>query len=71
MATTDKKPSYKIKSDPVLQTRDSIEAQTAAFLQAGGRIQQIANGISGRTEAVEPRPAATANKKATPPKAGE
>ncbi|MEZ1441192.1 hypothetical protein QVM41_33720, partial [Pseudomonas shirazica] len=30
-----------------VETRESIEAQVAAFLQAGGEIQKIAQGVSG------------------------
>jgi hypothetical protein len=53
---TQKKTTYKTKSDPVLETRLSIEEQTAAFLQGGGRIQRIANGVSGRVETTEAKP---------------
>lgn len=33
---------------PAVETRESIEAQVAAFLQAGGEIQKIAKGVSGQ-----------------------
>ena len=37
------------KPAPAVETRESIEAQIAAFLQGGGEIQQIAKGVSGQT----------------------
>ena len=37
------------KPAPAVETRESIEAQIAAFLQAGGEIQQIDRGVSGQT----------------------
>lgn len=36
------------KPDPAVETRESLEAQVAAFLSGGGEIQQIAKGISGQ-----------------------
>lgn len=33
---------------PAVETRESIEAQVAAFLNSGGEIQQIAKGVSGQ-----------------------
>lgn len=36
------------KPEPAMETRESIEAQVAAFLQNGGEIQQIAKGVSGQ-----------------------
>ncbi|HCF4926952.1 TPA: hypothetical protein ACRNJL_006717, partial [Pseudomonas aeruginosa] len=36
------------KPAPAVETRESIEAQVAAFLQAGGEIQKIAKGVSGQ-----------------------
>ncbi|WP_437883055.1 hypothetical protein [Pseudomonas sp. LRF_L74] len=37
------------KPQPAVETRESIEAQIAAFLNSGGEIQQIAKGVSGQT----------------------
>ena len=37
------------KPAPAVETRESIEAQIAAFLQGGGEIQQIAKGVSGQS----------------------
>ncbi|MBU3056791.1 MULTISPECIES: hypothetical protein [Pseudomonas] len=38
----------KPKQEPAVETRESIEAQVAAFLQSGGTIQEIAGGVSGQ-----------------------
>ncbi|WP_263145316.1 hypothetical protein [Pseudomonas sp. RIT-PI-AD] len=38
----------KSKPAPAVETRESIEAQVAAFLNAGGEIQQVAKGVSGQ-----------------------
>ncbi|MDH1261889.1 MULTISPECIES: hypothetical protein [unclassified Pseudomonas] len=39
----------KPKPAPAVETSASIDAQVAAFLKAGGEIQQIAKGVSGQT----------------------
>jgi hypothetical protein len=39
-------------SSPAVETRESIEAQIAAFLKGGGEIQQIARGVSGQAPGV-------------------
>lgn len=36
------------KPAPAVETRESIEAQVAAFLQGGGEIQQVERGVSGQ-----------------------
>ena len=36
------------KPAPGVETRESIEAQVAAFLQSGGEIQQVERGVSGQ-----------------------
>ncbi len=36
------------KPVPAVETRESIEAQVAAFLQSGGEIQQVERGVSGQ-----------------------
>ncbi|MBM7060639.1 hypothetical protein JQX08_07945 [Pseudomonas sp. UL073] len=38
----------KPKPPPAVETRESIEAQVAAFLKSGGEIQEIARGVSGQ-----------------------
>ncbi|HBX56111.1 MAG TPA: hypothetical protein DEH10_12095 [Pseudomonas sp.] len=38
----------KSKPAPAVETSASIDAQIAAFLNAGGEIQQIAKGVSGQ-----------------------
>lgn len=38
----------KVKQEPAQATHESLQAQVAAFLQAGGEIQQIAKGVSGQ-----------------------
>ncbi|UVE18947.1 hypothetical protein NVV93_06040 [Pseudomonas sp. LS44] len=40
--------SSKPKPAPAVETRESLEAQMAAFLQSGGEIQEIARGVSGQ-----------------------
>ncbi|GGK55210.1 hypothetical protein [Amphritea balenae] len=45
----------KPKKPAASETHDSIEEQTAAFLKAGGEIQQIAKGVSGRDNDAGPR----------------
>ncbi|SDH90975.1 hypothetical protein SAMN05216272_10494 [Pseudomonas panipatensis] len=46
------KPSTRQKSMPkppaAVETRESLEAQVAAFLNSGGEIQQIAKGVTGQ-----------------------
>ncbi len=37
------------------ETHQSIEEQTAAFLKAGGEIQQIAQGVTGQQKIAGPR----------------
>ncbi|KAF1054003.1 MAG: hypothetical protein GAK43_01134 [Stenotrophomonas maltophilia] len=53
------KPSTRQKSvpkpAPAVETRESLEAQVAAFLNGGGEIQQIAKGVSGQTHAAPSR----------------
>lgn len=38
----------KPKPAPAVETSASIDAQVAAFLKAGGEIQQIEKGVSGQ-----------------------
>ncbi len=38
----------KAKPAPAVETSESIDAQVEAFLKAGGKIQQIAKGVSGQ-----------------------
>ncbi len=39
----------KAKPAPAVETSESIDAQVAAFLKSGGKIQEIAKGVSGQT----------------------
>ncbi|MBO3275721.1 hypothetical protein [Pseudomonas schmalbachii] len=43
------------KPPPAVETRESLEAQVAAFLNGGGQIQQIAKGVSGQNYAAPSR----------------
>ena len=45
----------KPKKKAATETHDSIEEQTAAFLRAGGEIQQIASGVTGQQNLAGPR----------------
>lgn len=47
--------SAKRKQPAAVETRESIEEQVKAFLAAGGKIQQIPNGVSGQTNTSGPR----------------
>jgi len=40
----------KRKPEPATETSQSLAEQMAAFLQAGGEIQQIPTGVSGQTQ---------------------
>ena len=48
MAT--KTTSAKRKPEPASETSQSLAAQMAAFLKAGGEVQKIPNGVSGQTQ---------------------
>ena len=48
MAT--KTTSAKRKPEPATETSQSLAAQMAAFLKAGGEIQTIPTGVSGQTQ---------------------
>ena len=45
----------KPKKSTSTETRQSIEDQTAAFLKAGGEIQQVARGVTGQQNIPGPR----------------
>jgi len=47
--------AVKSKKAAASQTHDSIAEQTAAFLKAGGEIQKIDKGVSGRENNGGPR----------------
>ncbi|MDF3934756.1 hypothetical protein [Pseudomonas citronellolis] len=36
------------KPAPAVTSRESLEAQVAAFLNSGGEIQQVAKGVTGQ-----------------------
>jgi hypothetical protein len=48
MSTPPKKPRSAANQTLPADIQRAIEAQTAAFIQSGGEIQQIANGVSGQ-----------------------
>ncbi len=43
------------KKEAVVETRQSIEEQTAAFLAGGGEIQKVARGVTGQQKLAGPR----------------
>ncbi|MBU2965947.1 hypothetical protein Q4508_05640 [Amphritea sp. 2_MG-2023] len=47
--------AVKSKKTAANETHDSIAEQTAAFLEAGGEIQKIDKGVSGRENNGGPR----------------
>ncbi len=42
------KSSSSKKAAAAVETRESIEAQVAAFIKSGGEIEQVARGVSGQ-----------------------
>ena len=53
-------PAKRTKSKPVVAANndfstESLEAQTARFLAGGGKVQQIALGVSGQVATTGPR----------------
>lgn len=65
-ATTKRYSSNRNEQMLCAEARRLIEEQTAAFLELGGRIQHIPNGVSGHTYGAEPRPIALAKPKLPP-----
>jgi len=47
--------AVKSKKPAASETHNSIAEQTAAFLKAGGEIQKIAKGVTGRENDAGPR----------------
>lgn len=45
----------KKKQPASTETSQSIEAQTAAFLKAGGEIEQVSSGVSGQQSMAGPK----------------
>ena len=45
----------KARKEAVVSSRDDLEAHVAAFLKAGGKVQQIPSGVSGQTSTSGPR----------------
>ena len=43
------------KGDDVISSRDDLAEHVAAFLKAGGKVQQIPSGVSGQTSTSGPR----------------
>lgn len=52
----------KIKLPMGAQARYLIEAQTAEFLKNGGKVDQIANGVSGYNATAKRQPASASRK---------
>jgi len=50
MTMASKTTSAKRKPEPASETSQSLAAQMAAFLKAGGEVQKIPNGVSGQTQ---------------------
>ena len=46
--------SNKSKKEAVVNTRDDLDKHIAAFLKAGGKVQQIPSGVSGKPLPVAP-----------------
>ena len=49
MASKPKTQASKKKQPAAIETSQSIQEQTAAFLQAGGKIETISRGVSGQS----------------------
>ena len=62
MAAKPKKSTSK-KAPAAVETAKSIEEQTQAFLQAGGSIQQIDNGVTGQVNIPGPKHITLGNNK--------
>jgi hypothetical protein len=55
MAAKPERAVAKKKQPAAVETSQSIEAQTAAFLAAGGEIERIDSGVSGQQGGYYPR----------------
>jgi hypothetical protein len=53
------------KAPVAVETSLSIEEQTRAFLEAGGKVEKINSGISGQPSMAPQKPATSAQKPAT------
>ena len=53
----------KKKQPAAIETSESIAEQTRAFFKAGGKVERIANGISGQNGHSGPRHISLGNKK--------
>ena len=47
--------SNRSKKEATVNTRVDLEEHVAAFLKAGGKVQQIPSGVSGQTSTSGPR----------------
>ncbi len=56
------KTTSKKKQPALRETSQSIEEQTQAFLEAGGKIQQIDSGVSGQQSMAGPKHISLGNK---------
>ena len=45
----------KSKKEAAVSSREDLEEHIAAFLKAGGKVQQIPTGVSGQTSTSGPR----------------
>ncbi len=48
MAAKPQRAAAKKKQPPAVETSQSIEEQTAAYIRSGGKIDQIDSGVSGQ-----------------------
>jgi SutA RNAP-binding domain len=55
MAVKPERATAKKKPPAAVETSASIEAQTAAFLAAGGKIENVDRGVSGQQTGYYPR----------------
>ncbi|ARN73401.1 hypothetical protein [Oceanicoccus sagamiensis] len=62
MAAKPKTAASKKKQPDASETSLSIEEQTAAFLKAGGAIEQIESGVSGQQSMAGPKHITLSNK---------
>ncbi|WP_019530129.1 hypothetical protein [Dasania marina] len=56
MAAKPLKTTGKKKQPAVVETSQSIEDKTKAFLEAGGSIEQVNSGVSGQQSLLVPKP---------------
>ncbi len=62
MATKANTRAAKKKEPAAAETSLSIEEQTKAFLNAGGKVEQVNSGVSGQESMPPPKPFTISNK---------